>query len=143
MDDQLVAAAVLAGPDAVIAADRAGVIRYWNAGAERIFGFSAAEALDSSLDIIIPERLQQRHWSGWHDFVQTGQSRYGPDDLLSVPGRRRDGRPLSIEFTIHPILDDRGALEGVAATLRDVTARFAELRDLRRRLSSATSPTDP
>jgi len=51
--------------DAVIICDRDGVIRLWNAAAERLFGFTPAEALGSSLDLIIPERLRERHWAGF------------------------------------------------------------------------------
>jgi PAS domain-containing protein len=48
-------------PDAIVYADEAGVIRFWNRGAERILGFAAAEAVVQSLDIIIPETLRARH----------------------------------------------------------------------------------
>ncbi len=60
-------------PDAVIYADREGVIRFWNAGAARIFGFSRDEALGQSLDIIIPEHLRQRHWDGYRRMMEIGQ----------------------------------------------------------------------
>ncbi|HEY2287947.1 MAG TPA: PAS domain S-box protein [Streptosporangiaceae bacterium] len=132
MDTELVAAAILAGPDAIIAADRAGTVTFWNAGAERLFGFTAAEAAGQSLDLIIPERLRDRHWHGWQSVLATGQSRYGPGDLLRVPGQRKDGTRLSLEFAIHPVHDHAGVLVGIAATLRDVTAQFEELRTLRR-----------
>jgi PAS domain S-box-containing protein len=131
MDTDLVAAAVLAGPDAIIAADPAGIITFWNAGAERIFGFTGAEAAGQSLDLIIPERLRERHWHGWHAVMTTGQSRYGPGELLRVPGQRKDVTRLSLEFSIHPVRDHDGALAGIAATLRDVTSQFEELRALR------------
>src|SRR3546814_10063811 len=72
-------------PDAVIVSDAEGIIRLWNAGAERIFGFPAAEALGRSLDIIIPERLRERHWSGYAETMRTGVTRYGAGALLSVP----------------------------------------------------------
>lgn len=103
IEERDVAAAVLSGPDAIIAADPSGVIIYWNAGAERIFGHPAEEALGASLDLIIPERLRDRHWQGWKQVMRTGRSRYDADDLLSVPGHRRDGTPISVEFTLHPI----------------------------------------
>ncbi|MGV6876653.1 PAS domain S-box protein, partial [Pseudochelatococcus sp. B33] len=51
--------------DAILATDRDGIIRFWNPGAERIFGFAAAAAVGQSLDIIIPENLRARHWRGW------------------------------------------------------------------------------
>ena len=48
-------------PDAILICDRAGLVRYWNASAERVFGFSSAEVLGVSMDLIIPERLRGRH----------------------------------------------------------------------------------
>ena len=78
--------------DAIIATDREGNITFWNPGAERIFGFTAKEAVGQSLDLIIPENLRARHWSGFRHTMATGTSRYGHGDLLSVPGLTKDGR---------------------------------------------------
>src|SRR5436305_13347521 len=117
--------------DAIIASDREGRITFWNPGAERIFGFSPAEAMGQSLDLIIPERLRARHGEGYTDVMRTGERRYGHGDLLSVPALRKDGTRLSIEFTIVPLKDVAGAMVGMVAILRDVTARFEELRALR------------
>jgi PAS domain S-box-containing protein len=132
----MIAAAILSGPDAIMAADPNGLITFWNGGAERIFGFSAEQAVGESLDLIIPKRLRARHWSGWHQVMTTGESRYGAGDLLAVPAMRQDGSTISVEFTVHPILDIEGHVLGMAATLRDVTARFAETRELRRQLAA-------
>src|SRR4051795_12019172 len=77
--------------DAIVATDRDGAITFWNAGAERIFGYAGSEAVGRSLDLIIPERLRARHWAGYGDVMQTGESRYGHGDLLSVPSFRKDG----------------------------------------------------
>jgi PAS domain S-box-containing protein len=133
-------AAVLGGEgDAIIAADAAGVILFWNPGAERIFGFTAAEAIGQSLDLIIPQALRQRHWDGYHNVMRTGQSRYGQGDLLAVPGMRKDGKRISLEFTITPLGAKDGSLKGMGAILRDVTARFEELRSLRQRVAGGTS----
>jgi PAS domain S-box-containing protein len=117
--------------DAIISSDSDGRITFWNPGAERIFGFSRSEAIGQSLDLIIPERLRARHWEGYTDVMRTGESRYGQGDLLSVPALRKDGTRLSIEFTIVPLKDVAGAMAGMVAILRDVTARFEELRALR------------
>jgi PAS domain S-box-containing protein len=125
-------------PDAVIYADAAGVIRFWNAGATRIFGFSADEAMEKSLDIIIPESLRERHWTGFDATMSTGQSRYGAGDMLSVPAIRKDGKRISVEFTIVPFHGANGQMEGIAAVLRDVTPRFEELRNLRRQVEQLT-----
>jgi PAS domain S-box-containing protein len=121
--------------DAIVAADRDGIITYWNPGAERIFGHETGEAIGQSLDLIIPERLRAAHWQGFSAVMRTGVSRYGPGDVLSVPGVRRDGRRLSLEFTIVPLADDDGQLAGMAAVMRDVTERFDEIKTLRHRLA--------
>lgn len=118
-----------------MATDRDGIIRLWNPGAERMFGFTSAEALGRSLDIIIPENLRARHWQGWAHAVATGRSRYGAGELLSVPAMTADGRRISVEFTIMMLQDAEGHVDGVVAILRDVTARFEELRRLRRQLA--------
>jgi PAS domain S-box-containing protein len=135
---QIMAESLLASAsDAIVVSDREGVIRVWNPGAERIFGHSAAEAIGQSLDLIIPENLRARHWDGYRDVIETGQSRYGAGDLLSVPGLRKDGARISVEFTIVPLPGPAGRIEGLAAVMRDVTARFTELRELKRRVAAA------
>ena len=118
-------------PDAVIYADAKGVIGFWNKGAERIFGFSETEALGKTLDIIIPESLRARHWTGYAATMQSGKTRYGAVDLLAVPALRKDGTRISVEFTIMLFRDDGGAVSGIAAILRDVTQRFEEMKRLR------------
>jgi PAS domain S-box-containing protein len=128
-------------PDAVIYSDAEGHIRFWNAGAARIFGFSEAEALGQSLDIIIPERLRQRHGTGYEHTMRTGQTRYGAGDLLAVPAIRKDGSRVSIEFTIVPFHDDLGAM-GIAAVLRDVTKRYAEMKGLQQQIRSLQARVD-
>src|SRR5215216_2653949 len=117
--------------DAIIATDRDGRITFWNPGAERIFGFTDAEAAGQSLDLIIPETLRARHWSGFRHTMETGTSRYGHGDLLSVPGLTRDGRKISVEFTIVLLRDGAQAVTGTVAVMRDVTRRFEELRELK------------
>jgi len=123
-------------PDAVIYADAAGNIRYWNAAATRTFGFSAIEAIGSPLDLIIPEWLRSRHWEGYNKVMSGAQSRYDEGALLAVPALHKDGRQISIEFTVLPLRDDPGSLVGIAAFLRDVTKRFKEVRALRRELAT-------
>lgn len=123
-------------PDAVIYADAEGRIRFWNVGAERVFGFCESETLGESLDIIIPENLRQRHWAGYDETMRTGQTRYGAGDVLAVPAIRKDGSRISVEFTIVPFRDALGAMVGIAAVLRDVTKRFEETKRLRRQILS-------
>jgi len=134
---QIADALLSARSDAIVAADRDGVIRFWNPGAERIFGHAAADAVGRSLDLIIPERLRQRHWDGYGRTMATGQSRYGEGEMLSVPALRRDGATISVEFTIVPLHADDGQMTGIVAIMRDATTRFEELRALRRRLADA------
>jgi PAS domain S-box-containing protein len=120
--------------DAVLFADRDGRIRYWNAGAASMFGWSAVEALGLSMDLIIPERQRARHWQGWDQVMKSGHTRYG-HDILAVPATRKDGAPLSIEFTIQLVRDEAGAIVGASAIIRDVTERWTRDRELRKRLA--------
>ena len=125
-------------PDAVVYADAKGVIGFWNKGAERIFGFSEAEAVGRTLDVIIPENLRARHWSGYAATMQSGKTRYGAGDLLAVPALRKDGTRISVEFTIMLFHGERGAVSGIAAILRDVTQRFEEMKRLRQAAAART-----
>jgi PAS domain S-box-containing protein len=128
--EKLAARIVEGAADAIVFTDRGGVIRIWGGGAERIFGWSAAEAIGKSMDLIIPERLRARHWQNWDRVMETGQTRYATD-VLAVPALRKDGAALSIEFTITLVRDDAGKILGPAAIVRDVTARFAREKELR------------
>lgn len=128
---------LLAGmSEAIIYADADGVIRHWNHGAVRIFGFTANEALGQKLDLIVPPGLRERHWQGYHATMRTGQSKYEEGHLLSVPAIRNDGTRISVEFTIVPFTDDAGHMAGIAAIMRDVTKSFEELRALRRAVAA-------
>lgn len=129
--------------DAILAVDRESRITFWNPGAERIFGFRRDEALGQPLDIIIPENLRARHDSGFRHTMATGATRYGAGDLLAVPALTRDGRRISIEFSIVLLRDDTGAPEGVAAILRDVTGNFEAMRALRQRLAELERAAQP
>ncbi|WP_072385499.1 PAS domain S-box protein [Hyphomicrobium sp. CS1BSMeth3] len=121
--------------DAILATDREGTVNFWNPGAERLFGFSKKEAIGASLDLIIPERLRKRHWDGWLHVMQSGETRYGAGDVLAVPAMTKDGRQISVEFTIILLRDADQKIVGMAAVLRDVTRRFEEMRRLRRQLA--------
>ena len=133
--ERLGAAVLNSAAEAIIYSDKDGLIRFWNEGAERVFGFTASEAVGRSLDLIIPERQRARHWEGYDKVMATGESRYGKGDLLSVPALHKDGRRISVDFTIVPVHDEAGTMLGMAAILRDVTARFEELKALRRQLA--------
>jgi PAS domain S-box-containing protein len=122
-------------PDGVVFSDQDGIIRMWNRGAEAIFGFSAEEAVGEMLDIIVPEKMRERHWEGYSRVMKTGETKYGKD-LLSVPGVRKDGSRVSLEFSVALIRDEDGALLGVSAVIRDVTARWQKEREMKERLSA-------
>ena len=124
---------VQAAGDAIIAADPEGRIVSWNPAAERIFGFTAHEALGQTLDLIIPERFRARHWDGYKQVMRTGQTKYGTE-VLRVPARHKDGRPLSIAFTVALLFREDGDTEVIAAIVRDETSRWNEERSLRERL---------
>jgi PAS domain S-box-containing protein len=132
---QLARAILESQADAILVADREGVICFWNPGAARIFGFGAEEAIGHSLDLIIPEPLRARHWEGYKRVMVSGETRYGSGDVLSVPALTKAGLRISVEFTIIILREDNDAVIGMAAILRDVSARFEELRSLRRRLN--------
>lgn len=122
--------------DGILFADHNGVIRFWNAGCERIFGHAASEAVGQSLDIIIPPALRARHWQGYANTMRTGQSRYAAGDLLAVPAVRKNGSRLSVEFSIVPFLDAENRMLGIGAVMRDVTERFEETKALRKALAA-------
>jgi PAS domain S-box-containing protein len=129
--------------DAIVVSDAEGRIVFWNPGAFRIFGFDAVEAVGQSLDLIIPEKLRARHWQGYRHVMVTGHSRYGEGDLLSVPALTKDGRRISVEFTIVMLRDERGTAAGMASIMRDSTARFEEMKSLRRRIAELESAAPP
>ncbi|BEH11669.1 PAS domain S-box protein [Geobacter sulfurreducens subsp. ethanolicus] len=121
-------------PDAVVYADREGIIRLWSPGAERMFGFAAAEAVGQSLDLIIPENLRARHWEGYRRVMDTGTTRYGTK-LLTAPALRADGSRLSTEFSMALVRDGAGDMAGSGAVIRDVTERWLKEKDMKERLA--------
>ena len=133
LHQELCGAIVDQAGDAIMYSDREGIIRLWNRGAERMFGYSAAEAVGQSLDLIIPENLRQRHWDGYYRVMESGESRYS-SEMLSAPALRKDGSRLSTEFSMVMVKDANGAMLGVAAIVREVTARWQKERELKERL---------
>ena len=129
---------VMDSRDAIIFADRDGAIRLWNAGAEAMFGYRAAEMEGQGLDRIIPEALRARHNEGYRRVMAAGRSRYAAE-LLAVPGLRKDGGRISLEFTITLVKDGGGEVLGAAAIMRDVTARWQRDQELKKRLAALTA----
>ena len=128
-------------PDAIVVCDPLGRVQFWNRGAERIFGFSRAEALDASLDLIVPERLRARHWAGWKITMSTGLTRYGEGQVLAVPALHKDGRQISIEFSIQLVKEQKDQIEWVVAIIRDVTERYNRDKVLRLELKALRART--
>ena len=120
--------------DAIVFADPDGIIRLWNSGAEAIFGYSAEEALGQTLDLIVPEKMRERHWEGYRKVMDIGVTKYG-SDILAVPALRKDDSRLSVEFTIVLLKDDTGKPQGTAAIMRDMTERWQREKELKKRLA--------
>ncbi|KAA0077265.1 PAS domain S-box protein [Mycolicibacterium sp. P9-64] len=127
-------AVVTESAEAIVVSDPDGIIRLWNAGAARMFGYSAEEALGRDLDLIIPEKLRDRHNKGYQQTMATGYTRYG-ESLLSVPATHRDGHRLSIEFSVALLRDEGGQIVGISAVMREVTERRNAERELRAKIA--------
>lgn len=132
--DRLLRQMVDNAPDAIVISDQKGVIRYWNSGAETMFGYTAAEAVGKSLDLIIPENLRGRHWEGYWRVMATGETKY-KTGLLSSPGVRKDDTRISLEFSMVLLRDEGGVMAGCASIMRDVTERWKKEKELKERLS--------
>jgi PAS domain S-box-containing protein len=132
--DRLCRQIVETAGDAVIFADRDGIIRLWNRAAEGIFGYTEEEALGRSLDLTIPERHREAHWKGYGNVMRDGFSKYGTE-TLSVPAVTKEGERISVEFTINLIRDGDGKVLGPVAVLRDVTARWQREKAMRERIA--------
>jgi PAS domain S-box-containing protein len=127
-------AVVTESGEAIVVSDPDGIIRLWNGGATRMFGYSADEAVGRDLDLIIPEKLRARHSKGYQQTMATGYTRYG-DSLLAVPALHRDGHRLSIEFSVALLRDDAGDIVGISAIMREVTERRNAERELRTKIA--------
>ncbi len=120
---------------AIIFADRDGIIRLWNTGAEEMFGYSAAEAVGQPMQMLIPEKHRVRHDEGYSRVMETGVTKYGRE-VLAVPALRKDGTRISIEFHIGLVRSPEGKMLGAAAMIQDVTARWERDRALRAKLAT-------
>lgn len=125
-------------PDAVIYADADGLIQFWNRSAERVFGFTEAEAIGCSLDMIVPEHLRERHWSGFAETLRTGQTRYGTGGRLEATAQRKDGTCISVEFGLLPVRDERGEVAGIGAIVREIRP-IPAIDNVRMRLARLTT----
>src|SRR5690606_3851572 len=110
--------------DAVIFADREGLVRIWNAGAERIFGHKAEDVIGGKLDIIIPERMVEAHNRGFDHAVATGEMKY-VNKVLTTRSMHKDGSRIYVDMSVDLVRDDAGTILGAVAVARDVTERQA------------------
>ena len=120
--------------DAVMVCDAEGAIVLWNPACERLFGHSEADVLGKTMDMIIPERLRSRHWEGYHKTMATGITKYGTD-VLRVPAVDKQGRTLSIAFTVAMLHAPDGKVSAIASIIRDETSRFNDERALKKRVA--------
>lgn len=114
------AAIVESSDDAIVSKDLNGIIKSWNKGAERIFGYTADEAIGRPITIIIPpDRLDEEP-----EILR--RIRHGERvDHIETVRRRKDGTLLDISLTVSPIVDSRGAIVGASKIARDITERRA------------------
>jgi len=110
--------------EALIYANRDGVIERWNPAAQAMFGFTAEEALGQSLDLIIPERLRVAHWRGFGAAMASGKTRLHGRPTLTKALHKSDNK-LYVEMSFALVLDDSGKAIGSVAVARDVTERVA------------------
>jgi len=119
---ELIRAVVEQAPDAIIATNNAGDVRIWNNRAVEMFGFSAGEALDGGLDLIIPEYLRPAHWRGFHAAVAAGKAKSKGHSVLSR-AVHKSGKKLYVELSFAILVDKCGKTLGALAIARDVTER--------------------
>lgn len=125
LDPTLYQAMVEQSGDAIIFIDRTGAVRAWNRGAENIFGYSAAEALANSLDVIIPKYLQKPHWEGFDRAMKAGHTKNG-DRVLTTRAVHKDGHKIYVDLQFCVIKDTSGTIAGALAIGRDCTKRYLE-----------------
>ena len=109
--------------EAVVYANQKGIIERWNAAAAAMFGYSAAEALGQSLDLMIPEHLRKGHWRGFDAAIASGKTRLGGRPTLTR-GQHKSGQKLYVEMSFALVLDGTGSVLGSVAVARDVTERI-------------------
>ncbi len=124
--------------EALIFADVEGIIRAWNPGAEAIFGYSAAEALNQNLDLIIPENLRKAHWNGYHRATEMGATVHGRRSFITR-SLHKSGQQLYVDMSFAIVKNQAGVTIGSAAIARDATARHLEEKNLRRQLAELTA----
>ncbi len=120
-------------PDAVIFADLDGNVASWNAAAERIFGFTSAQAMGANLDLIIPEKFRDAHWTGFERATAAGETKY-VGQALPTRALHADGHEFYVELSFAIVHDETGTVIGALAHARDITERFNRDRETRARI---------
>jgi PAS domain S-box-containing protein len=123
--------------EAMIFADREGVIRAWNPAAEAVFGFPADEVLGQSLDVIIPESMRAAHWKGYEMAMQRGEVLHSSPQQPSriTKALHKSGQPLYVDMSFAVVKDPSGHTTGSFAVAREATERFQQERATRRELT--------
>lgn len=116
-DQPLCSAILEQSADAIIYADREGIIRLWNLAAERLFGFDAGQAVGQSLDLIIPERLRAPHWAGYHRAIAAGQTQHAGKPTLTK-ALHSSGETRYVEMSFAVISDPAEGVVGSVAIAR-------------------------
>lgn len=124
--------------EALIYADLKGIIQYWNHGSEKVFGFTAAEAVGQSLDIIIPEKLRKAHWDGYEKAIVRGDTISGRGSRITR-ALHKSGQTLYVDMSFAMVRDQSNELIGSLAVARDATERYQEERKLRQQVAGQAS----
>ncbi len=110
-------------PDAIILAGIDGTVQEWNAAAEQVFGHSRDEAMGQSLDLVIPERFREAHWTAFDAAIAAGKTRLN-GKALPTRSMRKDGTTIYVELSFGVVLDAAGTAIGALAIARDITEKF-------------------
>ena len=118
LDARLLAAIVESSDDAIVSKSLDGIIRTWNAGAERLFGYTAEQALGRHISLVIPEdRIAEE------DNIIASLKAGQRVDHFETERRTSDGRRIQVSLTISPIKDEAGNVIGASKIARDITER--------------------
>lgn len=125
-------------PEALIFSDLDGIIRFWNPGAEIVFGFTAADAVGQSLDLIIPERIRKAHWDGFNEAIKRGGTKPGRKSAITR-SLHKNGELIYVDMSFAMVFDQGGKMVGAMAVARDATARFLEEKNLKRQFAERSA----
>ena len=126
-------------PEALIYCDLKGVITFWNGGAEKVFGWSAAEAQGKSLDLIVPERMRKAHWEGFDQAIARGGVKPGRTSMITRSLHKSE-EFIYVDMSFEMVRDEAGQMIGSLAVARDATKRFNDEKALRKQLAELTPP---